>query len=409
MSVVDICSGCERLLTDEELVAGSSMCALCALEPDAIEAYFAELNDQPAESADAAATVDERVSEPPPSAGIERTRLSKLRPERVNWYLEGLVPKNHHTVLAAPGGTVKGLFSLYLVAHHIPGTVLYFGTEDDFAQIVLPRALALEMDVDRFIPIFKRDASGELNSFRFPSDRRLLEQELEATKACAFIVDSGVEHLDEGLAANKTEDVRRYTSMGNLIARERRVLPLTILHTNKSKDARGVDRVGNSKTWTDASRHVLMAAIDDEDDAVRHVQVSKTNLSKIGYGRAYRILTKGVRVYDPDVGDWVEDQIPYLADLGDSRKSVEELLAGKTAETKTDLARDLILDILEAEGDQESDTLDARVARETSLAAKTIQNTRTKLREEGLIKAVPDKDEYGEIQRWLVTRTGAPR
>jgi hypothetical protein len=341
--------------------------------------------------------------------GVERIQLSTLRPEKVRWSFEGLVPKDHHVVLAAPGGTVKGLFSLYLVAHHIPGTVLYFGTEDDFNQVILPRALALDMDVDRFIPIFKRDASGELNSFRFPSDRRLLEKEIEATKACAFIVDSGVEHLDEGLAANKTEDVRRYTSMANLIARERHVLPLTILHTNKSKDARGVDRVGNSKTWTDASRHVLMAAIDDEDDDVRHIQVSKTNISKIGYGRAFRIATRPVKVFDPDVADYVSEEISYLIDLGDSGKNVEELLAGKPVETKTDLARDLILDILEAEGDQESDTLDARAAQETGLAAKTIQNLRTKLREEGLIKAVPDKDHAGEIQRWLVVRTGAPR
>jgi hypothetical protein len=349
------------------------------------------------------------VSERAAPVGVERTRLSTLRPERVNWYLEGLVPKNHHTVLAAPGGTVKGLFSLYLVAHHIPSTVLYFGTEDDFRQIILPRAMALEMDVDRFVPIFKRDNAGELYSFRFPSDRTLLEQQLDETKAGAFILDGGVEHLDEGLAANKAEDVRRLTSMLNLVARERRVLPIDILHTNKTKDARGVDRVGHAKTWTDASRHVLMAAIDDEDDAVRHIQVTKTNLSKTGYGRAYRILTRAVRVYDTDTGEWVEDQIPYLADEGESGKSVDELLAGKPAETKSAQARELILDILEADGEQESDGFDARVADETGLTAKTVRNLRGDLKNEGLIRSMPDKDEHGEIVCWKISRTAAPR
>jgi predicted transcriptional regulator len=407
MSVVDICSGCERLLSDVELEAGRGMCALCALNPADLDAYFAGLSEQPAEQTPAAAVTV--ADDAPRSAGVERVRLSKLRPERVNWYLDGMVPKSLHTVLAAPGGPVKGLFTLWLVAHHIPGTVLYFGTEDDFRQIILPRALALKMDVDRFVPVFKRDASGELYSFRFPSDRRLLEQELDATNACGIIIDSGVEHLDEGLKANKAEDVRKFTSMLNLVARDRRVLPLDILHTNKNKDARGVDRISHAKTWTDASRHVLMAAIDNEDEDVRHIEVFKTNIGKYGYGRAFRIATRPVDVFDPDLGAFVSEDIPYLIDLGDSDKSVDDLLGAKVAETKTDVARELILDILEAEGDQESDTLDARVAQETGLAAKTVRNARSALSKDGLVKPVPEKDEHGEIQRWIVVRTGAPR
>jgi hypothetical protein len=173
--------------------------------------------------------------------------------------------------------------------------------------------------------------------------------------------------------------------MLNLLASERRVLPLDILHTNKTKDARGVDRVGHAKTWTDASRHVLMAAIDDEDDAIRHIQVTKSNLGVTGYGRA------------------------YLCDLGDSGKNVDELLAGKPADTKSAQARELLLDILEAEGEQESDTLDARVASETGLAAKTVKNQRVALKNEGLIRNVPVKDEAGSVTRWIVTRTQAPR
>jgi predicted transcriptional regulator len=112
---------------------------------------------------------------------------------------------------------------------------------------------------------------------------------------------------------------------------------------------------------------------------------------------------------DPDLDAFVSEDIPYLIDLGDSDKSVDDLLGGNAAETKTDLARDLILDILEADGDQESDTLDARVARKTGLSAKTVRNVRSSLSKEGFMKPVPEKDQYGEIQRWLVVRTGAPR
>ena len=60
-------------------------------------------------------------------------------------------------------------------------------------------------------------------------------------------------------------------------------------------------------------------------------------------------------------------------------------------------------------GPQESDALDARVANESGLAVKTIKNARTKLKDEGLIRVQPDKDQYGEIVRWKVSRTLAAR
>ena len=61
------------------------------------------------------------------------------------------------------------------------------------------------------------------------------------------------------------------------------------------------------------------------------------------------------------------------------------------------------------EGWTESDTLDARVAVKTGLAVKTIKNTRTKLKDAGLIKVFPERDETHVIKRWIVGRTEAPR
>jgi hypothetical protein len=57
----------------------------------------------------------------------------------------------------------------------------------------------------------------------------------------------------------------------------------------------------------------------------------------------------------------------------------------------------------------ESDALDAKVAAGSGLSAKTIKNLRGELKDQGLIRAVPEKDEHGEVQRWFVVRTNAPR
>jgi hypothetical protein len=51
----------------------------------------------------------------------------------------------------------------------------------------------------------------------------------------------------------------------------------------------------------------------------------------------------------------------------------------------------------------ESDALDAEIARQTGLVALSVRNVRTEMgaKGEGLLRAVPQKDSEGEIQRCL--------
>ena len=95
--------------------------------------------------------------------------------------------------------------------------------------------------------------------------------------------------------------------------------------------------------------------------------------------------------------------------MGDSMKDVETMLgANAKRHTRSAAAREFILAILEGEGEQESDALDARVANATGLTAGTVRQLRAELKNEGLVKSFPQKDEFGEILRWLVACTQAP-
>ena len=79
-------------------------------------------------------------------------------------------------------------------------------------------------------------------------------------------------------------------------------------------------------------------------------------------------------------------------------KSVDDLLVIRSAgnESRSAEARELILDILEEEGEQESDALDARVARESRHHREDgPQRAHASLKNEGLIKTFPEKDEHG--------------
>jgi hypothetical protein len=149
---------------------------------------------------------------------------------------------------------------------------------------------------------------------------------------------------------------------------------------------------------------VILMAADDEDEFLFHAQVRAGNRGpRASNGRAFRLELVDV----PPA-----EEITRLVPAGESTKDVEELLGVTT--TRSDASRsaratELILDILEGDGEQESDSLDARVARETGLAAGTVRNARSALAKDGLVRSLPDKDEYGEIICWKVSRTAAPR
>ena len=157
-----------------------------------------------------------------------------------------------------------------------------------------------------------------------------------------------------------------------------------------------------STAWVDVPRCVILMARDDEDDNLFHAQVVAGNRGPRNHGRAFRL-----ELIDVPPATEITLAIPD----GDSHKDVEQLLGNKsdTSPSRSMAACDLILDVLEQDSEQESDTLDARVAQATGLAAKTIKNLRTKLKNEGLIKVLPQKDTAGEILYWIVSRTQAPR
>ena len=61
-----------------------------------------------------------------------------------------------------------------------------------------------------------------------------------------------------------------------------------------------------------------------------------------------------------------------LVPVGDVGKDVEQLLVGKAGSeptSKSAKARELILDVLDADGPQESDAFDARIAAEAGVTA----------------------------------------
>jgi len=220
-----------------------------------------------------------------------------------------------------------------------------------------------------------------------------------------IIIDPLGGSLRLGKNSNHDSDVRPALACLNDLADRLQCVVAGVRHlTNKEIRGGALAGVLGSSDWVNVPRVVLALVHDDQDEDLRHLTVVTGNRVKGGAGRLYRI--EGTQLATGG------EEVTRAALVGDSHKHADDLLENLARPaSKSGRARDLILDALEqAPGRQlESDTLDAQVAQETGLNVRTVQNQRGQLKQAGLIRMLPEKDESGIVTRWIVARTQAPR
>jgi hypothetical protein len=335
-------------------------------------------------------------SGPERDAAINVTPFTDITMRSIRWLEKPLWQRAAFELLAAPKGAGKGTYLASLASRvSRSGNVLFVSSEDSPSIDLKPRLVAADANI--------------ANCFLVPATIRLPEA-IERLREIAtdlggvsmLVIDPVANHIGNR-NSNSDAEVRHAIAPLNNLADELDCLLIGVRHPGKDRSRGALASILGSIAWVDVPRAVVMIAVDDEDHAIRHIQVVAGNRTLNGAAEAFRI--DAVRV------EGLDEPIALAVPLGASQKSVEVLLAAQPnrEESRTSHARDLILDILEAEGEQESDALDARIAQETRLAARTVRNTRKALSNEGLIKSFPEKDETGAIERWIVSRTGAPR
>lgn len=332
------------------------------------------------------------VDRPP----LEATPLSEIEMRSIEWEEKPLWQRSAFELFAGAKGAGKGTYLAGLAARvtHEGRNVVFIATEDSAGIDLKPRLVAAGAVIERCHIIREH--------VRLPEDvDRLRELAQRIGDVGLLVIDPVANHIGDS-NSNSDAEVRHAIAPLNKLADDLNCLIIGVRHVGKDRSRGALASILGSTAWVDTPRAVVMVAKDDQDEAVRHIQVVAGNRSANGSGQTFRI--EAVPVAD------LAEPITLAVALGESGKSVEDLLENRrTPETKTDRARELLLDILDDEGTQESDALDARVANETGLAAKTVRNARADLKNQGLIKAHPDKDEDGEIERWRVSRTAAPR
>jgi AAA domain len=277
--------------------------------------------------------------------------------------------------------------------------VIWIASEDSAAIDIRPRLVAAGGHPER-VYIVK-------TWVQLPRDIEALGRLIRTVGDVGLVIVDPVGNHITGKSSNADTDIRDAIAPLNDLADKHETMVIGVRHLTEKEARAGVlAAILGASAWVQVPR-VVIAIARDSSEGVSIMQCVSGNRMPPGTpGRVFRI--EGVRVDD------LENEVTRAVWIGDSTKDVETLIgepAGKEP-SKSEVARELILDALEAapDGRIESDELDARIARETGLAAQTVRNVRADLKNDGLIRPRPERDESGTtIERWFIERTKADR
>jgi hypothetical protein len=342
---------------------------------------------------------------PPPEGRLTLRWLDTYNIRRVEWLDKPFIQRAAFHLLAGRKGSCKGTWLCGLAArvttgdlYGEPKRVLVITSEDSVELDFKPRMIAAGGD-DTLCAIVN-------GGFRLPADLPWIQREAEKLGNVGLIVIDPIGNHTGGKDTNDEGLVREAIQELNPLADELDCMVFGVRHLGKDSSRGALASVLGSTAWVDVPRCVILMARDDEDDLLFHYQVVAGNRGPKSSGRALRL-----ELVDVPPATEITLTIPE----GESAKNVEHLLGGGPGtstmpESKSGRARELILDILDEEGPQESDAFDARIAEDTGVSAKTARNLRGALKNEGLITTHPTvKNKDGTIGRWAVSRTLAPR
>lgn len=335
-------------------------------------------------------------------AGIVWERLSDVAMRSIVFLDKPLLQADAFHLVAGRKGQGKGTNLADTAARVTRGelgskrNVVWIGSEDSSAIDIRPRIEAAGGNPNNVLVV-------KAGWIQLPRDIDEIRRAMtEMSDVGMLVIDPLGNHIP-GKNSNWETDVRDAINPLNQLADDHQCMVFGVRHLTEKECRNGIlAALLGSSAWSQVPRAVLAIVADDQDPTISHIRCVAGNRLPAGTpGRMFRI--EGVRL------PGLDNDVTRAVWLGDSTKDLDAMLANTNKEpTKSAAARDLILDILET-GSKESDELDAQVAREAGLAVGTVRNIRTKLKDEGLIKVHPDKDEDGVILRWNVSRTQATR
>jgi putative DNA primase/helicase len=295
------------------------------------------------------ATLQDAANSNEPAKGdyLVVRRASEIKPEAVEWLWPGRIAIGKETLIAGDPGLGKSQLTAFVAAtvttggywpcdegRATIGNVIILSAEDDPADTIVPRLLALDADLDRILIVeaVTTSAVGGRRMFHLARDLAMLEMELDQQPETRLVIIDPITAYMSGIDTHRTSDVRGVLALLSEMAARRRVAVVCVSHLNKNAAGAAISRVTGSGAFVAAARAAYIVAKDQADNLRRLFVPNKNNNAKDDSGLAFRIeqrmVGKDATILAPRVA-WESEPVRVTADeaLGAAASSSDRATA----------------------------------------------------------------------------------
>jgi len=299
---------------------------------------------------------------------VEIIRMSEVDEQEVEWLWNPYIPFGKVTIIQGNPGEGKTTLALRLCAACTnrksfpdmvelePFNVIYQTAEDGLGDTVKPRLMEAEADLARVLVI--DEAKKELSL----SDERI-EKAIRQNHARLIVLDPLQAYLGAEADMNRANEIRPIIKKLADIAERTGCAVILLGHLNKASGTQAVYRGLGSIDFRAAARSVLLIGRVKKEPNIRVIIHDKSSLAPEGEPMAFSLG-------DNDGFRWI----------GKYDITADELLSGKGGDTesKEDLAKSLILDLLADGKEMFSEDIE-KAAAEIGISERTVRNAKRKL------------------------------
>ncbi len=327
------------------------------------------------------------VSKPIAKRSVSLLQGSEIEETPITWLWDGYLPQGKLTLLAGAGGTGKStlafsITSTITTAGRWPdgthcnqaGNVLIWSSEDDPADTIKPRLMAVNADPSRYGVIQGTiDENGIRDAFDAGRDMDSLRDAVKGVGGIRLLIIDPIVTAVTG-DMHKANDVRRSLQAIVDFAAEMNCAVLGITHFAKGTAGKNsAERVIGSQAFAALARMVLVAAKEEESDR-RVFTRAKSNNSVDSGGFSYTIeaipLHRGIIATRVVWGEALE---------GSSRSILAEVEGEETDETsQMSKAQSFLIDALK-HGPVPSKELMEHAREQHGISAKTCRRAKDEL------------------------------
>jgi putative DNA primase/helicase len=235
-------------------------------------------------------------------------RLDSVKAKPVHYFVPDKLPAGKLILIAGDGGNCKSVVTLSVAADHSRGRPamgqvytapvsesLFFTCEDDPADTLVPRLLALDADLTKIHHLKTAIGPDGKNVSFSLLDIDLIDQALNLNPNIKFVVIDPVSAYIGRTGRNENQDAELRSILDPLseLAAKHDVTIVLIKHLTKNEKTRAMHRISGSQAYLNAVRVAYLIAktpIEDGaiDDGRRVILPLKNNLTKNRHGLAFR-------------------------------------------------------------------------------------------------------------------------